>query len=285
MLIYNMTDSILHLDTARLVVLSLLILSVIALTVLLLWLRRQLRERTEQLLRSEQAFFGMVHDLKTPLAAAYADLRHLSEQESDPNKAIALEDSAERINLISDKVKRLLSLPKLLQESHASKPVKISLMGLLLPVESELEVSYPTRQITFEHLFDIEQNLTTPAGEMEALLRILLENAVKYAGTEPHITISMHDPGGQSTLIIQDNGPGLGIRPNNRLVELHLESLPTKAAGNGIGLLYAIRLCREMGAKLLCRSTESGTTMAIVLHPGKESLKSAVRHLQKRREV
>ncbi len=227
----------------------------------------------------------MVHDLKTPLAAAYAELRHLSEQESDPDKSIALEDSAERINLISDKVKRLLSLPKLLQESHASEPVEISLTGLLLPVESELEVSYPTRQITFEHLFNIEQNLTAPAGEMEALLRILLENAVKYAGAEPHIAVSLHDPGGQNALIIQDNGPGLGMRSCNRLTELRPESLPAKAAGNGIGLLYAIRLCHEMGAKLLCRSTESGTTMAIVLHPGKESLKTAVRHLQKRREV
>ncbi len=52
-----MTNPMLHLDPARLVVLSLLILSVIALTVLLLWLRRRLRERTAQLLRSEQAFF------------------------------------------------------------------------------------------------------------------------------------------------------------------------------------------------------------------------------------
>lgn len=265
--LYVLSMGIASLEDQRRLVLLLLILSVAALILMLVSLRRQLRKRTNQLLRSEQAFFGMVHDLKTPLAAAYADLRHLSETETDLDRALALEDSAERINLISDKVKRLLKLPRLLQDGKISDAQEFNLLSLLVPVESELEVSYPEKQIEFVHAVSSELVIKAPKEEVEALMRILMENAVKYSGEEPVVTLSVHDPAGQCAVLVQDNGPGLGIETNNYWIRLTAGTMPREVSGNGIGLLYAIRLAEDMKAVLMCKSTQQGTSIALVLKP------------------
>lgn len=263
--------SISALELSKGIVLCLLVLSILALIILLVSLKRALWRRTDQLVRSEQAFWGMVHDLKTPLAAAYADLSHLAEQEADSDKAIVLEDSAERISQINDKVKRLLKLPKLFQDGGVSVSQRVKLMSLLLPIESELEVSFPDKLIAFIHNIQAEQMVVLPMQEVEVLLRIVLENAVRYSGDKPYVTISLHDPEGQCALLIQDNGPGMWPEASHKLIELRSYNLPKQVSGHGIGLMYAVRLAEDMGARLMCKSTPQGSSVVFVLRPNSKT--------------
>jgi len=100
------------------------------------------------------------------------------------------------------------------------------------------------------------------------IFRNLIDNAVKYAGTPPKVSVSLRSNAGNAVVEISDNGEGIpkGLRQKvfGRFVRLG-EELQRKKPGTGLGLYIVRTLVRRLGGKVkvLDRDRKSGTVFEV----------------------
>jgi len=79
------------------------------------------------------------------------------------------------------------------------------------------------------------------------ILHNLLDNAIKYGGDKPQITIGGRQKGDQLYLYVADEGPGISKEHQDRLFEKFYR-VPTgdvhDVKGFGLGLFYVHQICR-----------------------------------------
>jgi signal transduction histidine kinase len=106
------------------------------------------------------------------------------------------------------------------------------------------------------------------------IFRNLLDNAVKYGGSEPEVVIESRRSADQTAVVrIADNGSGIPPRWRRkvfgRFVRLGVE-LEREKAGTGLGLHIVRTLVRQLRGKIYVRSREPGpgTVFEVVLPRG-----------------
>lgn len=114
------------------------------------------------------------------------------------------------------------------------------------------------------------------AARVDAVMifRNLIDNAIKYAGTPPVVSVSLRVEGDFLVAEIVDNGPGIPKEKRakvfRRFVRLGKE-LERKKPGTGLGLYIVRTLVKQLGGKVrvLDRTEGTGTVFEVRL-PGKE---------------
>ena len=101
------------------------------------------------------------------------------------------------------------------------------------------------------------------------VLSNLLENAVKYGGSIPEVTVTLRCPNTQATLEVQDNGHGIADEDIplvfNRFYRGGDEMTRT-AQGTGLGLYLVDQIVSaHKGAATVASTGAGGTTMRITL--------------------
>lgn len=110
------------------------------------------------------------------------------------------------------------------------------------------------------------------ATSVRQVLINLLSNASKHCpnGTKILVDISLSDEDRQTSIRIQDNGPGVPDSVMNALGKPFLRGQTTKSAGtegHGLGLHITKQLCTAMGGELRLVRLFSGGTCATILLP------------------
>jgi two-component system phosphate regulon sensor histidine kinase PhoR len=107
--------------------------------------------------------------------------------------------------------------------------------------------------------------------ELEMVFRNLIDNAVKYSGSDPHVEIEIYSPSSSTVGVrISDNGPGVPTKLRRkifgRFVRLGSE-LERKQAGTGLGLYIVRELVKRMRGKIHVhsRSPLPGTSFEVEL--------------------
>lgn len=212
--------------------------------------------RVATLLAAERQFAAAgAHELRTPLAAARAQLQRLLEELPDGapgrERALALERQLRRL---SDLGAKLLQLARVdAGVGLAREPVE--LQALVRLVLDEFRRGGEAAASRWQ--LDLPDEPVWVAGDLDALgiaLRNLVENAQRHAGSEARLSIRL-DPGGQ--LAIEDDGPGV---PPERLTELVQPFRREHGAGDGSGLGLAIAdaVARQSGGTLRLESPLGG---------------------------
>ena len=86
----------------------------------------------------------------------------------------------------------------------------------------------------------------------------LLDNAVKYGGDPPEVSVRILCAPGGVTISVRDNGDGVPIREQARIFGRLYRSPGTTTAGTGLGLYIARRLVDHLGGRLTVRNTRAG---------------------------
>lgn len=106
------------------------------------------------------------------------------------------------------------------------------------------------------------------------ILGQLLQNAARYRGTEPVITISARPLGKQVRLIVSDNGIGIPAHELSRVFERGFTGSNGRARGDSTGM--GLYLCRKLAAfldlELRIVSQEGVGTTVTLTFPAKENL-------------
>ncbi len=226
-------------------------------------LRRQVALRTAELQQKNDEMtrflYTVSHDLKSPLVTIKTFLGYLK-KDLQRQDAQALEQD---MTFITDAANRMtLLLEELLELSrigrHATPfrevPLKEVLDDALALVagplaERHVEVVTPREPVI---LFGDPKRL----GE---LFQNLIDNAVKFMGSQPHprIDIGWHAEGGKIWLFVRDNGEGIDIAHRDKIFGI-FEKLHPDTEGVGMGLAIVKRIVETHGGTITVSSPGPG---------------------------
>lgn len=228
----------------------------------------QLRMLEAKSAEMEHFLDTVAHDLKSPLFTVRGFLGHL-ENDLKSGAAERVDSDLRQIRAATEKmshmVEELLELSRLgrvesrPEESAASELVSEALDAVAgRIVERGVEV-------------DVAPDLPTLYGDRSRLVQVLqnlIENAVKYMGTQesPRIEIRGRSAGGEDVLSVRDNG--MGIDPD-RLDEVFdlFTKLDAASDGSGVGLALVHRVVELHGGRVWAESEGEGrgTTFFVAL--------------------
>ena len=223
------------------------------------------------LTRRQSNFIDSVtHELKSPIASLKLylqtmSMRQVSEEERQQFQTFMMKDVERLDGLIS----HLLDAGNIDSRSRDKLSAPIELSELIRGVGETVCLRYRVAPETIT--FDLKP-CQVNARRVDAVMifRNLLDNAVKYAGAPPQVSVSMRSSAGSAVVEISDNGEGIpkGLRQKvfGRFVRLG-EELQRKKPGTGLGLYIVRTLVRRLGGKVkvLDRDRKSGTVFEVRL--------------------
>lgn len=201
--------------------------------------------------RDRQAFLDILsHELRTPVTTIYGGAQLLAKNELESDRRRAL---AEDVRIEADRLYRLVEDLVILVHSErdgirpVGEPVAV---GHLVAVAIEREVArYPGVKIA---LLGASDAAADGADEVMVahVIRNLLDNAIRYGGTEGPIEVVVEVTTNEVEVRVNDRGNA--PEPDSQPFGLSATRQTTAAAraGAGIGLYVANRLVRAMGGRM-----------------------------------
>ena len=209
------------------------------------------------------------HELRTPIAViqGYADM--LSRWGKTDEKV--LNESIRAIQTETEHMKTLVEQLLFLARGDAGRQeLKLEALDL-----SELahEVWEESRMIDASHEYVLDAPAPVSVRADPALLkqavRVLADNARKYAPADTRITIRTGVDGNRAALEVQDNGPGIARADAPHVFERFYRADSARkggAGGSGLGLAFARWIVSRHGGSIGLTSYEGvGTRMTVYL--------------------
>jgi signal transduction histidine kinase len=224
-------------------------------------LARTLARMQEALRRQEVARRSFVstasHELRTPLTMLQGTMELLEEDLRDGR--VDIEDAQLQVTNARRELRRLSTLAgELLDLSRLdaavqlrSEPVELGELARAVAAEFELTAR--------EHDLRIE---TVPPdgpcwgrGDPDAVarvVRILLDNALRYGPPGEAVRVLVHSDEHRATLDVVDRGPGIPAEEHEHIFErFHRGAAAGSEGGFGLGLAIGRELARRMGGDLV----------------------------------
>jgi two-component system, OmpR family, phosphate regulon sensor histidine kinase PhoR len=222
---------------------------------------------------------NMTHELKTPIST----ISLASQMLHDPSIPTENKNIGHLSKVILDESKRLsFQVEKVLQTAIFEKGKinlkirRLDLHELISNVVKNFIIQVKNRNGQIVKNLDAEYAVVN-ADEVHVanVLLNLLDNAIKYCKTEPHITISTINKKKSIAVIVTDNGIGIS-KENQKHIFEKFYRVPTgnvhNVKGFGLGLSYAKQIVLEHGGKISMTSElNRGTTFEILIPVAKDT--------------
>jgi signal transduction histidine kinase len=232
--------------------------------------------KTINLNRRQSNFMDSItHELKSPITSLKLYLQTLHRRPVSPEEQLRffqfmLED-VERLDGLINHVLDAARLDR--QPSDAETNAEpVELEPVLRQCVQEVCSRYRTAPESVQ--VQIEPGIIRARRvDLEMIFRNLIDNAVKYAGDPPQVSVeSRPKPDGTVVTEVRDNGPGIPLRYRHkifgRFVRLGSE-LERSKPGTGLGLYIVHTLIKRLKGKVRVRDLDhsSGTVFEVTL-PG-----------------
>jgi signal transduction histidine kinase len=205
---------------------------------------------------------SVTHELKSPIASMKLYLqtlrrRQVSQEQQATFYAFMLDDLDRLHRLIN----QMLDAGRLESGRVGGEAEDVALADLLKECADVVCVSYrvPPTIVRWE----MEPCVVRARRvDLELIFRNLLDNAVKYAGTDPRVEVTLKsDSNGRAIARIADNGKGIPANLRRkifgRFVRLGVE-LEREKPGTGLGLYIVRTLVRRLRGRIRVRDGEGG---------------------------
>jgi len=216
---------------------------------------------------------SVTHELKSPIASMKLYLqtlnrRQVSEEERGHFYCCMVED-LDRLERLID---QLLDAGRLEQGRIDADRENVFLDLLLRDCARTVGMHYRIAPEVFQ--FELQPCMIRAwRVDLDILFRNLIDNAVKYAGSEPRVGIHLRRTAdGKAIIRVSDNGRGIPGRFRrqifSRFERLGLE-LERERPGTGLGLYIVRNIARRLKARIRVRDNEPGPgTVFEVQMPG-----------------
>jgi two-component system OmpR family sensor kinase len=212
-----------------------------------------LMERLRRALEAERSFTAnSAHELRTPLAAALAQMQRLRREAPDGPlqvRAAKIETSLRELARLSEKLMQLAKAEGggLLSEAPQD------LIPLLAHVAEELNATAGQRiNLALPAEGDVLSTIDPDAFAI--LLRNLIENALKHGAADQPIEVSLSS---QALLKVVNAGSTVPAQVLERLTERFVRG-NSEASGSGLGLAIAQTIVRGVKATMSLASPATG---------------------------
>jgi signal transduction histidine kinase len=243
------------------VLLSLIIAGVVLNTIFLV---REIR-RNEQ----HDAFINaMTHELKTPVASIRLYLETLQSRAVDEDKRKEFYKI-----MLADSDRLLQTIEQVLRTGRmgGSHKLNIARVDLNQVIEEALMRARALYRLTPDALTYQPSGPITimaDADEVRAAVSNLIDNAVKYSGTNVKVSVATEKVDNVVALRVRDEGPGI---PKTELKQIFKRfhrvpgSLATRVKGTGLGLYIVRSVAKRHGGRAWAESEGPGQGSTFVL--------------------
>ena len=227
-------------------------------------------DRIELSYNSQKQFVSDAsHELRTPIAVIQGYIGML-ERWGKTDKDV-LDESITAISQEAESMKELVD--RLLFLARHDKKTLMLEMESFDPLEVMSEVHREAKLLSAKHNFELSpaQNASVNAdkGMLKQLMRILVDNAIKYTPEGGSITLGVRRDGKNVILSVSDTGAGIAAEDLPKVFERFYRcdvARKSQTSGHGLGLSIARIIVTAHGGKLKVRSKLGvGTTFMVTL--------------------
>ncbi len=218
-----------------------------------LWRIRSAIKKDQQLTDRQSNFLlSVTHELKTPLASTKLYLQTLMKRDFPLEKRNELLQKALQENQrLEEIVEAILTASRLENQTIVAHKEWIDMNALLLDLTNRYNARLDKEWI----VLDIQEKIAVESDVfmVKTILINLIENALKYAGTQEKLTLFLYRDKQNSKFGTRDLGPGIpsDVQPDIFKKFVRLENEETRSQkGTGLGLFIAAEFSKLIGGTL-----------------------------------
>lgn len=249
------------------------LLSIIVLSITFIYLLRTLfRAKNLEQIRRDLTH-NITHELKTPIAAAYAatDALRTSTRIAEDRELRNeyLDMSLTSLKRLRDMVEEILRTSTEEFERRELNLEKCNIRDITNEVCNTLALKFKERKIEWQ--INIEASTEVVADRLYLLSAIsaLADNAIKYCTKSPIVTISSSNDNDTTTIIVKDNASGIPHSERRRIFDKFYrisQGNRHDTKGYGLGLYYVKNIVERHGGSITLRSVvDKGSEFEIKL--------------------
>jgi len=227
-------------------------------------------DRIEVSYNSQKQFVSDAsHELRTPIAVIQGYVNMLQRWGKTDKEVLeegisAIEQEAAGMKEL---VERLLFLAR-----HDKKTLMLEVESFD-PLEVMSEIHREARMLSEEHQFELSpadnSRISGDKDMIKQLMRILLDNAIKYTPAGGKVTLGVRQERAKCILSVTDTGVGISAEELPKVFDRFYrcdEARKAQTSGHGLGLSIARIIVTAHGGKLKVRSkVGAGTTFSVLL--------------------
>jgi signal transduction histidine kinase len=210
------------------------------------------------------------HELRTPLSVIEAEVQLALER---PRERAYYREALERISGESGRLRRIVEDLLWLTRADAGEPDRtanlVDVAAAARDCTQRFGAVASSRAIRLEMLSEPEQPslLAAPAGWVERLVGVLLDNACRHAGQGGRVRVGVAVHANRMSLTVEDTGPGIPPEHRERIFD-RFHRGTTEPGGAGLGLSIADAVVEATGGRWsVGRSTLGGARLEVVWRP------------------
>jgi two-component system OmpR family sensor kinase len=210
---------------------------------------RLLRRLESALKQQRRLVSDAAHELRTPVAALVVQADNLGtvlQSEEGQSRMQTLRQGLVRMSSLLD---QLLSLARL----QGTAPLMRQHLGLHELARTAIEESLPMAQAKGIDLGCVVIEPTTIVGDAlhaYALVRNVVENAVRYTPNGGVVDVSVSRDGDMACLVVEDTGPGISADDAERIFQPFVRVLGSNESGSGLGLAIVRTAADALGGNI-----------------------------------
>ena len=205
---------------------------------------------------------NITHELKTPIAAAYAATEALHTMPNIANDSVV---RSEYINISLNELRRLSGMVEEIlrtsTEEFTTAELRIEecdVMRVVTEVCSTLDMRYTARDASWS--VDIDDGCTVVADgfHLRGIISAIIDNAIKYSEGRPMITIRATTRSGYTYLTIEDQGVGIPDDEQKRIFDKFYRVTKGNnytTSGYGLGLFYVKNIVERHNGSIAVESS------------------------------
>jgi two-component system, OmpR family, sensor kinase len=219
------------------------------------------RGETESMLARQRQFVADAsHELRTPLTSVLANLELLAESLHGDQG-----DAARSALGSSKRMRRLVADLLLLARTDVGRVVRrepCDLAQIVVDAAAELGPVSTDHDIVLE----VQPAMVEAArDELHRLTINLLENALRHTPVGTEISVRTFAAGGQSVLVVQDEGPGVPAELRPTLFERFVRGAGDRGGSFGLGLAIVRAVAESHGGTVTLEDGSGGTGARFVV--------------------
>lgn len=195
-----------------------------------------LMSRLDAALKRERRFTAdAAHELRTPIAALKVHADNLMTSRDAIERSESQDMLQRSVARVERLVSQMLSLSRAEESAGLRTSVPVDLDEVVRQQVSEYKGTAGKRGIGLE-LRSAPARVVGDPVALEAMVRNLIDNAVRYAPDGGWVRVSLADEPRVTRLDVEDSGPGIPEEARERVFNRFHRELGTGVEGNGLGL-------------------------------------------------
>lgn len=206
------------------------------------------------------------HELKTPLFSLAGFLELIEDEDVDErNKREFISTMREQVERLADLARDLLDLSQMDSGAVSIETGRVELKEVIDSVSREFAAAPADTRIDSGSLPG-DLAASCDRGRTAQLVRILLDNALKYSAPGTPVDVTGSRNGGRVTFTVTNQGAGIPPEEVPRLFERFYRGRSAgRVRGTGLGLSIAGELARLMNGSIEVESGKDRTSFTVTL--------------------